>query len=90
MQLIRQLTIGINGVRRRGELRIGDLKECRPGRWACYWSITFLGDDPSPIYGEDPLQALTRCLFFLEQFVRGSERDGVEIWWQSPGDHAGL
>ena len=42
------------------------------------------------IYGADPLDAITKALDFLSSLIPGSEDDGLVVWWQAEGDHAGL
>ena len=36
------------------------------------------------------MDALTRAFDFLSSLIRGSEEDGLVVWWRYEGDHAGL
>jgi hypothetical protein len=90
-QLTRPLNFEIQGQIKEGSVRIGDL-EWIPGRcqWACHWSISHIHPEDGRIYGKDPLEALTNALDFVSSLIRGSEADGLGVWWQNRGDHGGL
>ena len=62
----------------------------KDGIWRCHWSLEILHPTGVAMSGNDPLEALIRCLSCVAQFIRGSEVDGWEIWWQTKGDHGGL
>jgi hypothetical protein len=86
----RTINVRHNGSHVRGELTVGDIRQLEDGRWACGFFVPAIAEYPSKIYGDDPLQALTRCLWFLNDLIRKHEADGWEVWWQHEGDHAGL
>ena len=90
-RLERELQFRIGGQHVTGKLFVGDLKwqEDRK-RWACHWSITHVHPEIGSLYGPDPLAALVTTLDFLSTLIRGSEDDGLVVWWQTEGDHAGL
>jgi len=58
--------------------------------WACHWSLTHVHPEIGRIYGADPLAALMATLDFVSSLIRGSEADGLVVWWKTQGDHAGL
>ncbi len=58
--------------------------------WACYWSLDFVHPEQGRLFGDDPLDALFTCLDFVGNLIRGSEKDGLRVWWQYEGDHCGL
>jgi hypothetical protein len=91
LNLTRTLTFVINGLETTGELQISRI-EFYPKlqKWACYWSLSFIHPEESRIFGNDPLGALFQCLDFIGNLIRGSERDGLDVWWKVPGDHCGL
>jgi hypothetical protein len=86
----RTLHFVIQGQHQTGHVRIGPIEEHHPGRWDCHCSISFVSPEPSRIPGVDPLDALNRCLQFVGRLLRGSEKDGLVLWWQAPGDHGGF
>ena len=88
--LKRTIHVRRNGSRVQGELRIGDVWQLDDGRWACGFFVPVIAEYPGKVYGDDPLQSLTRCLGFLNDLIHKHEADGWEIWWQHEGDHAGL
>ena len=74
-----------------GPLTVGPVKwDAKRKRWACYWSIHRIHDHEHRIHGEDPIQAITRTLRFMEDFIRGSISDGIVMWWQFEGDECGF
>ena len=74
-----------------GKLVIGDLEwNEKRSKWACRWSIEPIHPECGEIYGEDPLDAFIRALDFLSILIRGSEDDGLKIWWKLPDDHVGI
>ena len=73
-----------------GELKVGGLERVGEAKWACSWSISLIHPDTAFIYGEDPLDALRRCLRMIEELVRGSIEDGIQVWWKVEGDCGGF
>jgi hypothetical protein len=74
-----------------GQLFVGDIQWLDDRKaWACHWSISHVHPEIGRLYGGDPLQALTATLDFVASLIRGSERDGLVVWWQQEGDHAGM
>ena len=59
-------------------------------KWGCGWSVSHIHPEIGMIYGRDPLDAFVVTLDFLACLIRGSELDGLPIWWKERGDHAGL
>jgi hypothetical protein len=90
-RLERELHFRIRGEYSTGKLFVGDLAlQEDKKRWACHWSLAHVHPEVGRIYGADPLAALTATLDFVSSLIRGSEADGLVIWWQTEGDHAGL
>lgn len=91
LNLHRTINFIVDGKETTGDLRI-DRIEFYPKRqkWACCWSLAFVHPNEGKIFGHDPLAALFECLDFIGNLIRGSERDGLKIWWKVPGDHCGL
>ncbi len=90
-KLERELHFRISGQPSTGKLSIGDITWLDERKiWACHWSITHIHPEVGRIYGADPIEALTRTLDFLSSLIRDSEDDGLTVWWQVEGDHAGL
>jgi hypothetical protein len=89
--LVRVLQFRIRGEVTEGLLQISRL-EFLPERrqWACYWSLAFVHPEEAKIYGSDAMEALSQGLDFISNLVRGSERDGLQVWWKTEGDHGGL
>src|SRR5881396_1478146 len=91
LRLERELQFRIGGEHSTGKLFVGDLTWHEERRqWACHWSIAHIHPEIGRLYGLDALAALTTTLDFLSSLIRGSEEDGLVIWWQSEGDHGGL
>ena len=59
-------------------------------RWACHFSMAHVHPEVAKLYGPDPLAAVVNTLDFLSILIRGSEDDGLVVWWRTEGDHAGL
>lgn len=90
IQLSRELTFEINGEQKKGVLRIDGVEQLTETKWACYWSLSYINPERAKIYGADALDALTNCLNFITDLIRGSEEDGLKIWWHCEGDHGGM
>jgi len=88
----RELTFSGGGKISKGELnipRIVFLPERQ--QWGCHWSITFIKPEPTQyIYGDDPLQALTRTLQAASALLQDSGIPDLKVWWQTEGDDGGL
>src|ERR1700761_2185036 len=90
-RLERELHFRIKGTPSTGKLFVGDLKWIDGKKlWACHWSIAHVHPEIGSFYGTDPLDALSKTLDFLSALIRGSEADGLAVWWKIEGDHAGL
>ena len=90
-RLERSLKYEIGGKIEQGTLSVGNilwLPERK--KWVCEWSISFIHPEIGRLYGDDPLEALTVSLDFLSDLIRGSQRDGLPIWWKTKGDGCGL
>jgi len=74
----------------KGLMTVGRVEKLNDQRWVCYWSIAYINPERAKIYGEDSLQAATRCLNFLSNLIKGHEEDGWKVWWRYEGDHGGL
>jgi hypothetical protein len=91
LKLCRELTFRIRGKVSKGSLQIHRISKIEnKDRWACYWSLAYVHPEIGRIFGEDPIDALFQCLDFIGNLIRGSEKDGLGIWWQYEGDHCGL
>lgn len=91
VQLVRTLHFQIGGRLQEGTLTVGNpLWDAGKQKWACSWSISFVHPDKGITYGADPLDAFIRTLDFLSVLLRGSEEDGLEVYWKEQGDHAGI
>ena len=88
----RQLTFSTPGKTSSGELvieRIAFLPQ--RGKWGCYWRIDHVRPDANqPIYGEDPLHALTNSLGVIAALLHESGVPDLQISWQYPGDNSGF
>lgn len=91
LKLERELYFILRGQPATGHVRLGDIfwMEER-GEWACEWSISFINPERTRMYGTDPLDALLRTVDFMTSLIRGSEADGLIVWWKERGDHGGL
>jgi hypothetical protein len=90
-RLERELHFRIRDEHSTGTMFIGDLVWLQDrNRWACHWSLAHVHPEVGRMYGTDPLEALTNTLDFLSSLIRGSEDDGLILWWQVEGDHGGL
>src|SRR5438477_12973982 len=88
----RELNIGFRGhPTHKGRLVVGEIIFVEEKKqWGCFWFIDNIHTARSKIYGDDPFHALTVCLDFVSDFIRGSEADGWTIYWRKEGDHGGL
>lgn len=74
-----------------GTLCVGPIEwSAEKQKWGCQWSISEVHPEPGVTYGSDPLDSVIRSLDFLSTLIRGSEDDGLVVYWQEPGDHCGL
>lgn len=90
-RLERELNFRIQGMLSIGKVFVGDLVwQADKKRWACHWSLAHVHPEIGRLYGVDPLAALLGTLDFLSILIRGSEDDGLAIWWKTEGDHAGF
>ena len=90
-RLERELRFKITGELVKGTLSIGDLQwNDDKQKWACHWSVTFVHPETGVTYGADPLDAFLRAMDFLSILMRGSEEDGLDVYWKEEGDHSGL
>ena len=61
------------------------------GSWGCYWRIDYVRPDSiQPIYGDDPLHALTQSLAVIASLLHDSGAPDLYISWQSPNDDSGF
>ena len=91
IQFRRKIKFKFGGVEKDGELFAGNVKWSEEKeKWACSWSVSEIHPEIGVLYGSDPLDALIRTLDFLSILIRGSEEDGLAVWWSQPGDHCGL
>ncbi|SRR6266550_3978332 len=87
----RELQFMIRGERKTGTLFVGDLRyDSERRRWGCHWSLSFVHPEIGRLFGDDPLDAFVTTLDFVSSLIRGSEQDGLVVWWRYEGDHAGL
>jgi hypothetical protein len=87
----RKLRFRMAGELVEGTMSIGDLQwKADKQKWACHWSVPFVHPETGMTYGADPLDALLRAMDFLSVLLRGSEEDGLDVFWREEGDHAGL
>ncbi len=90
-KLERELHFRIGGQPSTGKLIVGGVVWVEPKKkWACEYSLAHVDPEGGRIYGADPLDALSKALDFLSSLIRGSEDDGLIVWWQTEGDHGGL
>lgn len=90
-QLERPLQFQIGGKVTTGHLFVGNIRWLEDKKqWACHWSISHIHPEVGRLYGSDPLGALTTALDFISSLIRGSEKDGLIVWWKKRGDHAGI
>jgi hypothetical protein len=90
IQLSRTLHFIVNGEVETGLLQIEGVEQLSESKWVCYWSLSYVNPERAKMYGKDPLDALNNCLKFIADLIHGSEEDGLKIWWQVEGDHAGM
>ncbi len=72
-----------------GVLRVLSIQQTSEKKWTCRWSLDFLCQNGA-VHGDDPLHALTNCLFVASRLIRESGKDGVQVFWQYQGDYGGL
>ena len=88
----RELTFTTPGNTSKGELvieRIAYFPE--RGTWGCYWRIDFVRPNAiQPIYGGDPLHALTQSLGVIAALLHDSGVPDLQISWKSPDDNGGF
>jgi hypothetical protein len=87
----RNISIRYKGELISGIITVGGIEQLEESeRWKCYYTISMIHPERGHIWGADPLDALSNCLVFLDGLIKGSEEDGLEIWWQHEGDHCGM
>src|ERR1019366_7234968 len=87
----RKLHFRIAGELVEGTLSVGDVHwKSDKQKWACCWAVSFVHPEVGMTYGADPLDAFLKAMDFLSVLMRGSEEDGLDVFWRSEGDHAGL
>jgi hypothetical protein len=90
-KLERELHFRVGGEHSTGKLTVGGVSWVEAKKkWACEYSLAHINPEGGRIYGTDPLDALSKALDFLSSLIRGSEEDGLIVWWQTEGDHGGL
>src|SRR5689334_25056577 len=85
LKLTREIQFERNGQSLTGLLRIDRLEAISDRKWACFWSCDYICDD-GHVYGEDALHSLVNCTKLIRDLFAGGTKDGLKIWWQSPGD----
>ena len=86
----RDLKFRLRGEIEEGQLFIGDVRKQEDGQWVCYWSLSFVHPELGKHYGNDALDSMYKCIRFVGGLIRGSEEDGLQVWWRFEGDHAGF
>ncbi len=90
-RLNRRLFFEVHNRAEEGNVFVGDLEwNSDKRKWVCHWSISHIHPEVGVIYGNDAMEAVTKTFDFLSSLIRGSESDGLRIWWQQHGDHGGL
>ncbi|MGZ4972389.1 MAG: hypothetical protein ACXWDN_06475 [Limisphaerales bacterium] len=90
-KLERDLHFRIRGQPSTGKLLVGGVSWVEEKKkWACAYSLAHVVPEGGRIYGDDPLDAVSKTLDFLSSLIRGSEDDGLVVWWKVEGDHGGL
>jgi hypothetical protein len=90
-ELKRTLFFELDGKVVEGSLYVGEVQwNDAKSKWACSWSVSHIHPEVGRVYGCDPLDAVVAALDFLSCLLRGSELDGLSVWWKERGDHAGL
>ncbi len=88
-KLERELRFRIQGHPCTGKLIVGGISWVETKqKWACEYSLAHVVPDGGR--GADPLDAISKALDFLSSLIRGSEDDGLIVWWQTEGDHESL
>ena len=91
MTFTRNLFFEINGELKKGEIIIMEpIWDPERGKWACYWSISFIHPEFFRFHGDDPLSAHLTTIDFISSLIRGSQADGLNVWWNYEGDHGGM
>ena len=91
LRLERVLHFQLSDQETTGTLFVGDIRwQEEKKKWVCHWSLSNVHPEIGQIYGDDPLDALIKTLDFLSVLIRGSENDGLIVWWQNRNDHAGI
>jgi hypothetical protein len=88
--MTRQLHMVIAGAEVNAVVRIGPTEPDNVAGWRCHWAIDHVCLKGGKFRGRDELDAFSRCYKFVNQLLRGSEDDGLVVWWQEPGDHGGF
>ena len=84
----RELTFSVGSDTCQGELKIPKIVYLpERKKWGCHWSITFIKEEPMCIYGDDPLQALTRTLEAVSKLLQNSGIPDLKVWWKNEGDN---
>ena len=88
----RELTFSKDGSISKGEINIPKIVFIpEKKQWGCYWSISFIKPDSRQcIFGDDPLQALSRTLEIASSLLQDSGIADLKVWWQFEGDNGGL
>jgi hypothetical protein len=73
-----------------GRITIGGVDRDEHGTWRCHWSVTPLYARGGVTYGEDPLQALTLCIEFVDSIIQSAQSNSVAAWWLTEGDQCRL
>ena len=90
-RLERELHFRIRGRPSTGKLVVGGISWLEAKKkWGCEYSLAHVDPEGGCICGADQLDALSKAFDFLSSLIRGSEDDGLVVWWQAEGDHAGL
>lgn len=90
LTLKRELDIEFEGESRKVELFVGNVIARGDGRWVCHWSLGLVHPDVGKQFGDDPLDAIYQCLRFIEELIKGFEKDGLRARWRFEGDHCGF
>jgi hypothetical protein len=91
MKFERTLKFKFGGTESSGTLCVGPIEwSAEKQKWGCQWSISEVHPELGVTYGSDPLDSLIKSLDFLSTLIRGSEDDGLVVYWLEPGDHCGL
>ncbi len=90
MFLRRELQFVIRGERMSGELFVGDLQFDQSGSVGIVTGpFSFVHPEIGRMSGDDLWTLLPQTFDFLSSLIRGSEEDGLIVWWRFERDHAG-